>query len=72
MKQSSADKFERNFSGQKGVRNVPITVKERNGRSLNPFLSDMVPGEAGVDCSACTVSTQTEVAVQRRDNCKLM
>ena len=72
MKQSSADKFERNFSGQKGVRNVPITVKERNGRGLNPFLSDMVPGEAGEDCSACTVSTQTEVAVQRRDNCKLM
>ena len=80
MKVASSENFERNYSGQRGVRNVPITVKEKNGssRSLNPFMEDDKRLDAGLgqdtelDCCACDVSTQTELAVNKKENCKLM
>ena len=71
VKVESSDNFERNYSGQRGVRNVPIAVKENNGasKSLNPFLE---ADKSELDYCPCDVSTQTELAVNKRENCKLM
>ena len=75
VKVENSETFERNFSGQRGVRSVPITVKDKNGtsKSLNPFLEDVGQGEVTeLDSCACDVSTQTELTVNKKENCKLM
>lgn len=75
MKVENSETFERNYSGQRGMRNVPITVKDKNGtsKSLNPFIDDVGGGEVTeLDCCACDVSTQTELTVNKKENCKLM
>ena len=70
VKAESSDNFERNYSGQRGVRSVPIAVREKDGasKSLNPFIED----KSELDYCPCDVSTQTELAVTKKDNCKLM
>ena len=75
MKVENSETFERNYSGQRGMRNVPITVKYKNGtsKSLNPFIDDVGRGEVTeLDSCACDVSTQTELTVNKKENCKLM
>ena len=75
MKVENSETFERNYSGQRGMRNVPINVKDKNGtsKSLNPFIDDVGRGEVTeLDSCACDVSTQTELTVNKKENCKLM
>ena len=70
VKAESSSNFERNYSGQRGSRSITISVKEK---SLNPFLEDVDRAHDTVmDGPACDVSTQTELAGNKKDNCKLM
>ena len=81
MKKSS-ESFDRNYSGTKQSRNIPITIKSAKSlNDKNPFLNnddeeadriEVMDISTNVDCYACDVSTQTEIVKHKKENCKLM
>ena len=76
------ESFDRNYSGTKTSRNIPITIKsDKSKNDKNPFLNnedddtdriEVIDIRTNVDCYACDVSTQTEIVKHKKENCKLM
>ena len=77
------ESFDRNYSGTKSTRNIPISIKSGMKDDKNPFLNnvddhddsdriEVIDFRTNVDCYACDVSTQTEIVKHKKDNCKLM
>ena len=79
----NSESFDRNYSGTKSTRNIPISIKSGMKDDKNPFLMndndhddsdriEVIDFRTNVDCYACDVSTQTEIVKHKKDNCKLM
>ena len=79
----NSESFDRNYSGTKSTRNIPISINSGMKNDKNPFLmndndhddSDMIEVidfRTNVDCYACDVSTQTEIVKHKKENCILM
>ena len=77
-----ADHFERNYSGKRNRIGSQKTNGSNSSSDLkNPFLNGNSQTEeedqteqisTSASCYACDVSTQTDLTISKKDNCKLM